>query len=269
VRPQDGVELGPDLGSAVRVPKAAELIAQRLRRRIIRKELVAGQLLPTEAALMNEFGVSRPTLREAMRILESEALIAVRRGDRNGARVQPPDGNVAASYAGLVLQYRGATAEHVFAARLVIEPACAALLAANRTPETVAALREALPVGDLNPAEDHRTIREVVADATVFHAAVVELAGNPALTLMSEMIRHIIARGTVERLSVEPSASRVPERMPEGRRAHTKVIDLIEAGDAEGAERLWRRHLEESDHLLFGPAASKRRLDLLARDRDD
>ena len=70
-----------------------------LRRQIIRGELAQGDALPTESDLMVRFGVSRPTLREAFRVLESENLIAIRRGARGGARVQPPDREVAARYA--------------------------------------------------------------------------------------------------------------------------------------------------------------------------
>ena len=95
--------------SRVRVPKMAELVAQQLRRQIIRGELPEGAALPSEAALMTQFGVSRPTLREAFRVLESEGLINVRRGAHGGARVQIPNGEAAARYAGLVLEFRGAT----------------------------------------------------------------------------------------------------------------------------------------------------------------
>jgi DNA-binding FadR family transcriptional regulator len=85
----------------------AELVAQQLRRQIIRGELPEGAALPSEAALMTRFGVSRPTLREAFRVLESEGLINVRRGAHGGARVQVPSGEAAARYAGLVLEFRG------------------------------------------------------------------------------------------------------------------------------------------------------------------
>jgi GntR family transcriptional regulator, transcriptional repressor for pyruvate dehydrogenase complex len=64
------------VGRVLRAPKTAELIATDLRRRIVRGELKSGETLPPELQLMEQYGVSRPTLREAFRILESEALIA-------------------------------------------------------------------------------------------------------------------------------------------------------------------------------------------------
>ena len=74
-----------DVAAPVKVPKTAELVATQLRNQIVRGDLREGDALPPEAALMAQFGVSRPTLREAFRVLESEALISVRRGARGGA----------------------------------------------------------------------------------------------------------------------------------------------------------------------------------------
>src|SRR3546814_21144854 len=67
---------------AVRVPKTAELVARQIRNAIIRGELVDGDTLPAESHLIAEFEVSRPTIREAVRILESEGLVTVARGAR-------------------------------------------------------------------------------------------------------------------------------------------------------------------------------------------
>src|SRR5437764_12675328 len=111
----------------------AELVAQQLRRQIIRGELTEGEALPSEAALMAQFGVSRPTLREAFRVLEAEGLISVRRGAHGGARVHTPDVDVAARYAGLVLEHRGATLADVYEATALVEPPCAAALAEKHT----------------------------------------------------------------------------------------------------------------------------------------
>src|SRR6185295_8273441 len=120
-----------DVAAPVRVPKTAELVASHLRRQIVRGDLKEGDALPPETALMEHFGVSRPTLREAFRVLESEALISVRRGARGGARVHTPDGDVAARYAGLVLQFRGTTLADVYEARRAIELAAVAKLGAG------------------------------------------------------------------------------------------------------------------------------------------
>src|SRR6202023_3913855 len=76
----------------IRIPKAAELVADTLRRRIIRGEYEPGQLLPAESALMASFDVARTTVRDAVRILESEGLLGVRRGANGGGRRQVPAG---------------------------------------------------------------------------------------------------------------------------------------------------------------------------------
>src|SRR5882762_8205387 len=117
------------IGTVMRAPKTGELIATHLRRQIVRGELRPGETLPPEVQLMEQYGVSRPTLREAFRILETETLISVRRGSRGGAQVMTPDLSVAARYVGLLLQIQGTTIDDVYEARMVTEPACAGLLA--------------------------------------------------------------------------------------------------------------------------------------------
>src|SRR5215212_9794665 len=106
------------VGQLVRAPKTAELIASHIRRQIVRGELRENDTLPPELSLMAQFGVSRPTLREAFRILETESLISVRRGSRGGAQVMAPDISVAARYVGLLLQVQGTTIVDVYEARM-------------------------------------------------------------------------------------------------------------------------------------------------------
>src|SRR5919199_7018334 len=139
---------GGRIGQRVRVPKTAELVAAHLRRQIVRNELHEGDALPPEAVLMAQFGVSRPTLREAFRVLEAEGLISVRRGAHGGARVHTPDVDVASRYAGLELEHRGATLADVYEAAALIEPPCAAALAEKHTEGDLARLRECLAEGE-------------------------------------------------------------------------------------------------------------------------
>ena len=95
------------VGQVVRAPKTAELIATLYRRQIVRGDLRPGDTLPSEQQLMVQFGVSRPTLREAFRILEAEDLISVKRGSRGGARVTQPSLSVAARFHELIMQRSG------------------------------------------------------------------------------------------------------------------------------------------------------------------
>jgi DNA-binding FadR family transcriptional regulator len=132
-------------GDQIRIPKAAELVADTLRRRIISGEYEAGDLLPAESALMASFDVARTTVRDAVRILESEGLLVVRRGANGGGRVQAPAVAMVADHAALVLQSRLTSLEDVYAARAMIETPIAGILA-DRSNDTamISRLRDAL-----------------------------------------------------------------------------------------------------------------------------
>jgi len=231
----------------VRVPKTAELVATHIRRQIVLGQLHEGDALPSETALMLEFNISRPTLREAFRILESEGLITVRRGARGGARVQEPSSEVAARYAALVLQHRAATLDDVLQARLIVEAPAARVLASRRDRAAVAnKLQERLD--SLDPAEP--------AKFHEFNALVVELAGNETLMLLASMLDHISTAAAVT--FARDHRSEEPRLLRSAHRTRQKLIDLIRAGNAEAAEKLWRDHLTEAGRILVeGTGAAK------------
>ncbi|SBW25513.1 GntR family transcriptional regulator [Candidatus Protofrankia californiensis] len=241
------------IGRQVRVPKTAELVAARLRRQIVRGELVEGDALPPEAVLMEQFGVSRPTLREAFRVLESEALISVRRGAHGGARVHTPNGDVAARYAALVLEYRGTTLADVHQARVLLEPSCVRQLAQRRTDKDLARLRvalssiEAATAGAGRPAgvREARVPGASRAAVAGFHSLLVELAGNQTLVVLAGMLRHIIGMAHEDGLTADTDLTQtgIPEAGDDVHDPYRRLVALIEAGAADEAEGLWRRHL--------------------------
>jgi DNA-binding FadR family transcriptional regulator len=249
----------PEVGSTLRVPKMAELVSQRLRRQIVRGELAEGDALPSEAELMTQFGVSRPTLREAFRVLESEGLISVRRGAHGGARVQIPNGDIAARYAGLVLEFRGTTLEDVYDARNIIEPPCAAMLARNRTQADLKQLRAA-----------HDAAREYLDDGNMlvrvhndFHRVMIELAGNQTMSVLSGMVRHIIDLSSFRHVASDAGSEANIRSIRKGFRAHELLVEYVEARDADAAEALWRKHLAEAERYMLSDANPKTVLDLL------
>lgn len=246
-------------GQRIRVPKTAELVAADLRRKIVRGDLAEGDALPSEAALMAEFAVSRPTLREAFRVLESESLISIRRGARGGARVQVPDGNVAASYAGLVLEYRGTTLKDVYDARTFIEAPCAVLLARRRTEEDLRRLRQAVAEAELLMDDPPAFIRAHME----FHALVVELARNETLAVLNGMVRHIIELANWSHVDLDAGSPENVRANKRGFRAHLRLVELVAAQDPAGAEALWRLHLQEAEDYLLRNRSMTTVLDLL------
>ena len=113
----------------VQFRRLAEQVADQLRRRILLGELADGSILPKEDELLREFPVSKPSLREAMRILEAEGLLRVRRGKLGGAVVRRPNAANVAYTIGLVLGSQEVSLSDVGGALMQMEPACAALCA--------------------------------------------------------------------------------------------------------------------------------------------
>lgn len=229
----------------VRVPKAAEVVAETIRVRIVRHDLHQGDALPSETELTEEFGVSRPTLREAFRILESEGLITVRRGARGGARVQEPSSDVAARYAGLVLEHRGATLADVLDTRIIVEAPAAGILAGRRDRATSARILDELLADPkvTQPAHFHE-----------FNARVVELTGNQTLILVTTMIERISRLATAHYVDRSTTAADTVRLSRRATRSRTKLIMFIRAGDAAAAEAHWRSHLREAAQILVAGA---------------
>jgi GntR family transcriptional repressor for pyruvate dehydrogenase complex len=242
------------VGRLVRAPKTAELIATHLRRQIVKGELVPGQTLPPEVQLMEQYGVSRPTLREAFRILETENLISVRRGSRGGAQVMAPDLSVAARYVGLLLQIQGTTIEDVYEARLVSEPACARLLAGRRTKQDIADLLAV--VGELQDVvdADNQAVPDPARWAALtfrFHELILQRCGNRTLAVQGGVLQDIVATHMHIRVLNSFDESESPRRFQRALKAYRKFITLVEEKDGAGAEEHWRAHMVAAAKYLF------------------
>jgi DNA-binding FadR family transcriptional regulator len=233
--------------SQVRVPKAGELVAAELRRKIITGELDVGEPLPSEATLMAQFGVSRPTLREAFRILESEQLIRVLRGARGGARVMKPDPAAAARYTGVLLQSLGRPLVDVYRARASLEESAIGLAAGRRLMANVKELDRLLAEGGELVAVPPAYAEHDVA----FHRAVVALAANTTLKVLADMLFNIMEVHNRAFIAAHPEGYEVPANRT-AHRAHTKLVKLLAAGDLEAAQRHWRRHLEGVEKYMVG-----------------
>ncbi len=232
--------------SAVRVPKAAELIANDLRQRMVRGGLREGDMLPPEAELIVEFQVSRASLREALRILEAEGLIEVRRGANGGARVRVPREDTAARSMGMLLQLRGATLRDMFDARLIIEPPLMHQLALRRTEEDIEAIREHIAF-----ERDHLDDRpRFAAAAARFHHVLISRAGNVALALIVGMLDELYLRHLNAFIASDRADQSSLNQHALGN--HEQLLSAIEAADGTAAEVVWRYHMQSARTVILG-----------------
>jgi DNA-binding FadR family transcriptional regulator len=243
----EGWKLADHTGG-VRSRKVADLVASRMRKIIASGELKEGDWLPTEPELTAQFGVSRPTLREAFRLLEADGLVQIRRGPPGGARVTLPGPENAASLFGLILTLSGTTLKDVYEARLLLEPPAARILAEASDPACIEQLRESLVAVEQAVNDD-----ELFASLTTrFHVEVVRLAGNHTLAAVAGMLREITARHIA--LGYRESRRRPAELAANNRRAarsYEKFISLVESGKADEAEAHWRKHMEAALTFLM------------------
>ena len=197
-------------GAQLRVPKAAEILASRIRGQIIRGELKEGDALPAESELMDRFGVSRPTLREAIRVLEMESLLRMRRGSRGGARVTAPDPRVAARAVGVLLQLRGVTLRDIHEARTMIEPMAARRIAESKDPRMAI---ETLRSRNDAARETVRDFREFPVRGWQFHKGLVEATSNQTLTVLIQTIADIIELQFTRKYSRPMNPAEVEEQV--------------------------------------------------------
>ena len=229
----------------LRQPRLAEVVAGILRDRILTGELADGSLLAKQEELIEEFNVSKPSVREALRILETEGLITVLRGNTGGAVVHVPQTSSAAYMLGLVLQSKHVELRDVGAALKHIEPICAGLCAERRDRKTavVPRLRE---VHEAALAEEDKV--RFTALMRQFHEETVALCGNQtmiqlvgALETLWSAHERVWARkqtkdGTFPKRSVRSNSLN----------EHEQIIALIEAGKSQEVAELAGSHLEGS-----------------------
>lgn len=233
---------GSDGKSCVRVPKAAELIARKIKQRIVNRELAEGELLPPEVKLMEEFGVSRPTIREAYRILETEHLVSVTRGAKGGAVVHRPDTSLITSHILLALAWENATVVDVYETRATVEPAVV-----RRVAEVAAHLvKDRLqPLVDeaFDKADDVSQVADIL---TKFLDELLDLSGNPLLKFMYLSVREVLGRHQSIAMAEARRAKGVASSRVELHaflNSYQILVKLMSERKAVEAEEHWRCHV--------------------------
>ncbi len=227
----------------LRQPRLAEMVAAKLRERILSGEIPDGGMLPKHEELLQEFQISLPSVREALRILETEGLVTVQRGNVGGASVHLPDRENAAYTLGLILQSRCVPLNDVIRSIQQLEPSCVGACARrpDRLRNVVPALRQVLEGADA-------VIDDPVAygrEAQEFHNLLVALCGNETTILILGALQSLWW-GQVQGVRQQRVGSAVfadETQREESSREHWLIFHSIEQGDHEGGERAARAHL--------------------------
>jgi GntR family transcriptional repressor for pyruvate dehydrogenase complex len=242
-------------------PKAAEQIANLLRREIITGALHAGDKLLPERILQEQFQVSRPTLREAMRLLESESLIRISRGQHGGARVQKLDISVTARQVGMYLQMEGTTLADVLQARSFLEPPAAGLIAESRSLAVIDELRGS--VEKAKQAYEEGNPLALAEAQSHFSETLTTHAQNKTLSLFANLLHDIVRRQMSDVTVRTHQREGVRKMQWLSIRAREKLIELIVAGEALEAERYWRLHLESTAKVVQSSYRAQMPIDVL------
>ena len=212
--------------------KLGQSIADEIAERIFDSRMKPGDPLPTESVMIERFGVSRATLREALRLLETQGIIQMRTGRGRGPVVSSPSAESLARTLSVSFRAIGLTFEEVLITRNTIEPALAREAALRRTDADLEVVLELMEQMEAAPSD------AVVYSQlnSQFHNALAMASNNRPLAVLWSAISNI-ADG--QGIGAEWNA----DIRRETNRAHRRIFEAIAAGDSAAAERAMSRHV--------------------------
>lgn len=211
--------------------KVAEALAQEIVYEIVSRKLPPGTLLSSEAQMLEDYGVGRGSLREALRILEVHGLITMKPGRNGGPVVIEVGTRNYGRMSTLFFHLGGMTFSQLVDARLALEPMMARLAAERCGQELVGKLADP----DSTDVSDDGIYFDATRD---FHRTVVSMSGNPVLTLLISSLEDIFRDQVSGLLSPPDERQHVLE-------VHTAIGAAIAEGRPAEAERLMREHMQE------------------------
>jgi DNA-binding FadR family transcriptional regulator len=237
---------GPDMFSPVSVDRVSQVIVDQIRVLIRDGRLQPGDRLPSERELCTRFGVSRVTVREALRVLEASGLVTIRVGARGGAFLTSPSAERLGAGLADLLSLSPMTASDVTEARVIVELGILPLVVERATDDDVETLLEMAAQGE-----------QAVKDGTYnvdmsakFHIRVAACTHNPAVEMLVQSFHGPLL------MSLEESHVSAPMGH-QGTDEHRKLAQAIQRRDLEAARKIMTTHLQRTAKRVKGrrPAA--------------
>lgn len=215
------------------VPKASDALAEQIRQLILAGTFAPGDMLPTERELTQETGLSRTTVRDALRILESHGLIVTKPGRSGGSMVTLPGRASISQSVELFVRTHGIKLSSLLECRVAVEPALARLAALNRTK---AQLDEMMSLHEqfVQSIDDVMRYKRINLD---WHLAIARASQNEPLMALIEAIT------TPIREAMDYRDVTTPEIRASAIKSHTGIMQAIKDQDGEAAFNRMNRHV--------------------------
>ena len=226
--------------SRVSIGRISEVIVDQVRLLMRRGQLTAGDRLPSERELCERFGVSRVTVREALRVLEANGLVEIRVGARGGAYVTAPSSRLVGEGIADLISLATLSAVEVTEARMVFELGIVPLVCARATEEDVAVLYEICERSSAALKGDDFPL-ELSAE---WHTRYAQSAHNRAITMLVESLHGPLL------MSLERARDAAPLHGRRGVEEHHALVDHIMARDVQQATQVMSTHLARTAELL-------------------
>ena len=239
--PKAGPPAAPPMEIApIKSTRIYEEIVRQIKGMIAEGRLKSGDQLPPERDLAEKFLVSRTSVREALRALESVGLIEIRPGE--GTFVREVSVEALIEPLALVLLSQRALTEELFEARRLLEPAIAGLAARRATADEIQEMERILEA----QAKEITSGNTGLAQDAAFHAAIGTAAHNRAITRIVHAVMDLLSQNREESIGT-------PGRPTRSHEDHRRILAAIRAGDAAAAERAMLDHVVAVEALVLRP----------------
>jgi GntR family transcriptional repressor for pyruvate dehydrogenase complex len=228
--------------STMKQGKAAQQIVDRVRNAVVAGELQVGDKLPPERELIRLTGFSRAVVREGLRILEADGLIALHAGRNGGAVIERPNTERFASTLDVLLSFDSVGVKEVSEVLRMIETQVVELAVDRISPHDVEDLKRTITRIEEDPSE----VERVRIESNRFHILLAEATRNRMLSLLTRIIRQVVIR-----MDYEPHSTNALQVA----KAHQRILDAIIAKDKETAKRRALRHLMACSESMSAEAA--------------
>ncbi|EAR23693.1 GntR family transcriptional regulator [marine actinobacterium PHSC20C1] len=236
----DEINLPDVVFDKIKQGKLAEVIAAQIRDEIRSGALVIGDRLPTERELIEQLGVSRATVREALMLLESDGFVQMRAGRHGGAYVTRPKIERLATILDVILSVENTTTDELLEARALMEPLAVRLASVRATAEDLARIDECLA-----RTVKHRDNPSIVAEeAARFHVLIAQSSHNGVISALTATTQQLIFSRAFDALGTEIDATI---------QAHQRIFAAIRDKQPDVAARRMMRHIGAFETVLENP----------------